>query len=979
MESGNYGGARDYFEQYLETDDTQYEAAASYYTAKCGLILYHLDGEKLMNDFIEGNPHSAYSDKAYLEMGEYFFQDRNYKQAIAFLSMVDQKVVPRKQKDEVRYKLGYSYFATKKFNEALIQFNAIKKGKSEYSDPAKYYAGFIEYDKQLYDAALADYLAIQNNKAFASTAPYMITSIYYKSNRYNDLISYAKPVLDSKKAVQKKGQIAILLAESYYGMEQYSDAYYYFDLANKKEKFTAQSVFHFGIASKETGNRNRAITLIKSIAGQNNRLGALASFELAKLYMDADNTEFAFTAIKAVKDSKYANELKESSSFMAGKLAYDLGRYSECISIIGDFRNDFSESDLTEDADNLLTQAFLNTRNYQSALTYIAGLENKSNTVWQAYQQATYYHGVGLYNNRKFAEAISYFEKSLGHPLNPKYTLKANLWLGEAYSIGRKYKAAQPFYVAAIEVGKDASEADFWKARYGRGYTYYNTGEYDKALKDFKAFVENVGKDDNSYGNALVRLADCYYVNKEYQTALNYFGQAIRSIVNEKDYAYYQTGVINGILDNYSRAIDNLDRVINVYKTSAYYDDALFEKGLLQLKKENYVDALFTLDKLIKEKNRSPYVAFALERSAVANFNLGQYENTINLYKRFINTYPNNQGVSDALIGLQDALNLVDRGDEFEPILSDFRAKNPEISGLEKVEFESLKSLYNNQEYEKAAIGLTSFMQSYPEDINTTEARYILAESLYRTNKPNSALKEYYKLYKSGEDIRVHQVAERIADIEFANGNYTASNQYYGELIKVAASNNQKLRAWMGLMNGHFNLGEFNSTIEYCSLLLENGGKRSDFIVAAHLKKGLSYINLGQYENALLSFETTTKLAKDKNAAEAQYYIGVILNHQGDYTNSSEALYVLPEQYGNYSEWLDKGFLLVAENFIALKEYYQAKATLQSIIDYSDDKATVAKATERHEWVSNEEAREANILPDSLNTVEIDTSSNQNE
>jgi tetratricopeptide (TPR) repeat protein len=165
----------------------------------------------------------------------------------------------------------------------------------------------------------------------------------------------------------------------------------------------------------------------------------------------------------------------------------------------------------------------------------------------------------------------------------------------------------------------------------------------------------------------------------------------------------------------------------------------------------------------------------------------------------------------------------------------------------------------------------------------------------------------------------------------------------------------------------------------YVEMLLENGGARNDFIVAATLKKGLAMLSLGQFDNAMLMFERTTELAKDKNGAEAQYYIGLILNQLDDYNNSNEALYVIPEQYGMYSEWLDKGFLLVAENFIAMKEYFQAKATLQSIIDNSSNAQTIQTATDRFEWVGNEEVKEVNLIPDSLNTVEIDTSSNNNE
>jgi tetratricopeptide (TPR) repeat protein len=183
----------------------------------------------------------------------------------------------------------------------------------------------------------------------------------------------------------------------------------------------------------------------------------------------------------------------------------------------------------------------------------------------------------------------------------------------------------------------------------------------------------------------------------------------------------------------------------------------------------------------------------------------------------------------------------------------------------------------------------------------------------------------------------------------------------------------------MGLMNGYFNLGNYDSTIVFADLLIKQAGNRNDFVVVATLKKGLTLLNQGRFDNALLLFEQTTQLAKDKNGAEAQYYIGLILNQQGDFTSSNEALYVIPEEFGIYTIWLDKGFLMVAENFISMGEFFQAKATLQSIIDNSADENTVQIATDRYEWVANEEAKEVNIMPDSLNTVELDTLDNGNE
>ena len=976
LNTKNYSGARSYFEQYLSTNDPQFVVEASYNRAICALKLYHLDGEKLIQDFIVQYPNEPQSLFAYVEVGEYFFQDRNYKQAIAYLAKVDQKVITKEKRSEVQYKLGYSYFATKKFDQALTEFNKVKKTGGTFKSPSYYYAAFVAYDNGDFPSALADFTKIQNEKAFASSVPYMITSIHYKSEEYAKLINYTKPILDSKKNVQQRGQMGILLAESYYKTAKYIDAYHYFSLADKTEKFTAQSVYHFGIAAAKTANNLKAIKLFKSIAGQQNKVGAMASYDLGKLYLDEDNNEYAFTAFKTVVDNKYSGGLREEASYTAGRIAYELARFSECIAILTTHIEAYPTGQFNDEINNVLAQAFLNTRNYKPALDYIEGLENRSKTIMAAYQQATYHYGVEFYNDRKFTDAIDYFNKSLENKLSANYTQKANLWIAEAYSIGRKYETALPFYNEAINAGELSDPSDYLRASYGRGYALFNTAAYAKALIDFKRYVDRSDENSNAYGDALVRLADCYYVKKDYVSAINYFGSAIRSNVNEKDYAYYQAGVIYGIQDDTDKALNYLNRVINVYKNSAFYDDALFERGLIQVRGEKYQDALTSFDQLIREKARSPYVAFALERSAVANFNLGNYQETVRLYRSFIDNYPNNPGISDALIGLQESMRLNGSDAEFDRILADFRDKNPDISGLETVEFESLKGLYNNQQYPKAARGFVGFLSAYPNDFNTNEVKYLLAESLFRMDEVDSSLNLYYELYKEGGETRIHRITERIADIEFAKLNYDVSNKYYLQLSNVAVSNNQKLRAWLGVMNGYFTMGRYDSALIYIDLLLDNGGGRNDFIVAATLKKGLTLLSLGQFDNALLNFEKTTELAKDRNGAEAQYYIGLILHQQKDYKSSNEALYKIPEQYGMYSEWLDKGFLLVAENFIAEMEYFQAKATLQSIIDHSQDPNTSQIATERLEWVSAEESKEINLVPDSLNTIEIDTSSN---
>ena len=218
---------------------------------------------------------------------------------------------------------------------------------------------------------------------------------------------------------------------------------------------------------------------------------------------------------------------------------------------------------------------------------------------------------------------------------------------------------------------------------------------------------------------------------------------------------------------------------------------------------------------------------------------------------------------------------------------------------------------------------------------------------------------------------------ERVADIYFEQRNFIQANNYFNQLKVESASKNQEHRSWAGLMKGHYELSNYDSVAFYAAQLLETDGTRSEFVVMATLYKGRAAFAKGMYEEATAAFTRTTEIAQDANGAEAQYYLGQLLFNQGLNSESNEALYKVPERYAGYAEWLDKAFLLVADNFIAMEEYFQAKATLESIITNSESELTVSKATSRMEALLKLEDDSRKFVPDSTNNiVEIDTVGN---
>jgi TolA-binding protein len=132
-----------------------------------------------------------------------------------------------------------------------------------------------------------------------------------------------------------------------------------------------------------------------------------------------------------------------------------------------------------------------------------------------------------------------------------------------------------------------------------------------------------------------------------------------------------------------------------------------------------------------------------------------------------------------------------------------------------------------------------------------------------------------------------------------------------------------------------------------------------------------------QYDDAQDYFLQVVNLAQDEKGAEAQYYLAYIEFRKNDYRKSLETLFDLNGKYANYESWIGKSFLLIADNYIALEEYFQAKATLESLIEHSPDKEIVNEAKMRikklDEMTIEKEKEES--VPD---TLEIEDPANKN-
>jgi TolA-binding protein len=325
---------------------------------------------------------------------------------------------------------------------------------------------------------------------------------------------------------------------------------------------------------------------------------------------------------------------------------------------------------------------------------------------------------------------------------------------------------------------------------------------------------------------------------------------------------------------------------------------------------------------------------------------LGETGKAIEDYKRIIDNYSTHSVAIEALSGLQSSLSTADRSEEFQPYREEYSKNNPETGSLVNIDYETAKSLYNAQKYGKAIESFKKYLERYPESPNIADAKFYLAESYLKDNQIDKALEEFNTVINERKSNYYTRSILRVADIYFNNKQYNKALDYYQKLL--AESNNGKERsiAWASLMETYFKLEKYDSVQYYADHILTHS-KYSMDANKASLYLGKVAYKKGNYDKAIDNFISTINMAKDENAAEAKYMIARIQYDQKKYKESLETLYDLNNVYYVYDKWLGKSFLLIADNFIAMDEIFQAKATLQSIIDKATDKETVEAAKKK--------------------------------
>jgi len=233
----------------------------------------------------------------------------------------------------------------------------------------------------------------------------------------------------------------------------------------------------------------------------------------------------------------------------------------------------------------------------------------------------------------------------------------------------------------------------------------------------------------------------------------------------------------------------------------------------------------------------------------------------------------------------------------------------------------------------EAIIAFAEYIRSFPNGGYLLNANYYKADCEFNAENYADALTGFTYVISQPPTRFSETSLLKASRINYNMKNYNEALSNYNMLAEIADNNANVLESRLGQMRCNFFLQNHDLVINSAKEVLKNNKVSPDQINESHYLLAKSYYETNQAENAKREFTITENLTDNELGAESKYYIAQLLFEQNKYTEAEACIFELSNKYSYYDFWIAKGFILLSDVYIKLDNLFQAKQTLQSIIE----------------------------------------------
>lgn len=936
-----------------------------YYTTVCALKQNESRAEDEAQEYINLQKNNARVQMMSFHLAEYYFRTEKFGNAIEQYDQTNIANLSNREIADMKFHQGYSYFNLQNFAKAKPLFNSIRTIKDDpnYID-ANYYYGFLAFRDKEYNQALESFRIVENEKNYSTVVPYYIAQINYIQGRKDEAIQYIEQKLASGSSSQYYDlELKQLIGHAYFEKGAYAKALPYLeDYVSRSKKVRREDLYELSYCYYQGNNLSKAIDGFKQLSGKDDSLSQHAMYLLGDAYLRTGQKSNARNAFLFCSSNSSNAEQKEIAKYQYAKLSYELGYQDEAINSLSSFLADYPNSKFNIEAKELMIDMLAKTNNFKDAQAMLESLDKPSDNAKKLYPRILYGRATEMINDSRMTEANELLDKVLADPNNASVKAFAYFWKGEIGYRNNQLDTAIKYYQLYVSAGSPTGgEANSINARYNLGYSYLRKENYPVAQTYFEPLTMAPALNTSAFHqDVYIRTADVYFMQKKYPTAKMMYDNVIKLSWPAEDYATFQNAMLAGV-KSASEKISLMNTMIRKFPNSSLVTDANMEVANTYMGEEKFRDAIPYLGNVAKNTTNTALIPQAYLKMGTAYYNIDNNAEALKQFKILVDQYPNTPEAEDALDNVKTIYIEDGKPEEYADFMR--QAGRPlSVDTEDSLTYAAAERQYDDQNINGALTSFNNYIQKFPNGAHVLEANFNLAE-IYNTKKDwNNALPKYQAVIAGAPN----QYAERSALIAaricfFELKDYARAEAFYGQLKQWAVGQENKLEAMRGLLRCQYQQEKWTEAVENAKELTEAKGSSADDKTLANMAIAKSYEVGGQYDLAITNFKSVVQLNKAALAAEARYEIAYCWFQVNKLAESEKAAMETINKSGSYDYWITKAYILLGDIYFKQKDYFNAKATLQSVVDNTINTELKAEAQAKLAQVTEEEGRSSKV------------------
>ncbi len=913
---------------------TLLQVEAEYRAALCAMYLYHKDAVWRIDRFIEKHPESTWVPKLQWSLANYEYRRRKWSKSIDSFDALNPRRLSKSMRTEYHFKRGHARFETGDLEGArgdLLRVKEDPAAQPEFLEASEYYLAHIAFAEDRLTTALDAFEALASIDAFKDAVPLYIGQILYRLERFEELAERGTDWLSEERELTSGDQkeLTRMVGEAHFHLGDCAAASPYLESAwtsADPQERTPGFSYIVGTCRLSSGKSSSAITALMRATGGNTPLDQYATHAMGRAYLELDEKPKAQAAFAKAASMNHDMEVREDALFNQAKLAFetDFNPFNDAIAAFEQYLEEYPNSPRRDEAYGFLLDVYLTTRNHVRALDALDKIQRKSPKEKKAYQKLAFNHGVDLFQTGQFEDANGFFKRSRSFPEDATLAAESHYWQGEIAMKSGSNAPALSHYRTFLNAPGAFNSTKYNEGEYGAGYALFRQRKYRDAQVSFRKYAdaESGAGPGGHRADALLRIGDCFYIDKDYGRAVSAYDKALDAGTTQQQYTQFQRARCLGLNGNLPGEVEGMTGLLEAHPQTTFKGDALTAIGKAEIERNRMDDARSAFEQIRSELPGSPFAKRALVDLALVAIKQNRSDDALALWADISTRYPDDEVTKDAFLLVEPL--LVERG-QLDNL--------PDVVGLSEDDiaertYAAAQDLALSGDCAGAAPKLEQFIEKYPNSIRLLAARFHLGQCHFDNDNDSGALEALEAVIAAPLSDYHEPALVMAATLRFNKEDHKAALSHYRQLEQVAVLKRHVLEARIGIMRCSRALGDGETVLAYVGPILADSETPEDIRMAAHYNRALILLD----DNNPAAKADLEVLAKGgPHAEEASHHLAALILENGDPVACQAAIFEQLNRFGGGSNWSFHSFLLLAETYIAQEDYFQARTSIDQL------------------------------------------------